>query len=101
MVQATTPTFILTLPSDVDLSIANDVWFTMRQGCTCIQKHGEELEISPNNVVSVYLTQEETLKLTKGNADLQLNWVYNGGERACSVIKRIPVTENLLKEVIA
>ena len=100
MVQATTPTFILTLPSDVDLSIANDVWFTMRQGCTCIQKHGEELDISAN-VVSVYLTQNDTLKLTKGNAYLQLNWVYDGGDRACSQIKSIPVTENLLKEVIA
>ena len=100
MVQATTPTFILTLPNDVDLSIANDVWFTMRQGCTCIQKHGEELNIEAN-VVSVYLAQEETLKLTKGNASIQLNWVYENGERACSEIKAIPVTENLLKEVIA
>ena len=100
MVQATTPTFILTLPNDVDLSIANDVWFTMLQGCTCIQKHGEELDIAAN-VVSVYLAQEETLKLTKGNASIQLNWVYANGERACSVIKTIPVTENLLKEVIA
>ena len=100
MVQATTPTFILTLPNDVDLSIANDVWFTMRQGCTCIQKHGEELDIAAN-VVSVYLAQEETLKLTKGNASIQLNWVYENGERACSEIKTIPVTENLLKEVIA
>ena len=100
MVQATTPTFILTLPNDVDLSIATDVYFTMRQGCTCIQKHGEDLDIS-TNVVSVYLAQEDTLRLTKGNADLQLNWVYGNGERACSVIKTIPVTENLLKEVIA
>ena len=100
MVQATTPTFILTLPNDVDLSIANDVWFTMRQGCTCIQKHGEDLDISAN-VVSVYLAQEDTLRLTKGNADLQLNWVYDNGERACSVIETIPVTENLLKEVIS
>ena len=100
MVQATTPTFVLTLPNNVDLSIANNVYFTMRQGCTCIQKNGEELEVSAN-VVSVYLTQADTLKLTKGNADLQLNWTYEGGERACSEIKRIPVTENLLKEVVA
>lgn len=100
MVQATTPTFILTLPNDVDLSIANNVYFTMRQGCTCIQKYGEELEIS-TNVVSVYLNQSDTLKLTKGSAQLQLNWTYNAGERACSEIKTIPVTENLLKEVIA
>lgn len=100
MVQATTPTFVLTLPNNVDLSIANNVYFTMRQGCTCIQKKGEELEIAAN-VVSVYLNQEDTVKLTKGSAQLQLNWTYGSGERACSEIKAIPVTENLLKEVIA
>lgn len=99
MVQATTPTFILTLPQNVDLSIANDVYFTMRQGCTRVQKHGEDLEIEAN-VVSVYLTQADTVYVTKGTIDLQLNWTYDNGERACSEIKTIPVSENLLKEVI-
>jgi len=100
MVQATTPTFILTLPNDVDLSIANNVYFTMRQGCTRIQKDGEDLEIN-HNIVSVYLTQSDTLKLTKGSAQIQLNWTYDGEKRACSEIKNVPVTENLLKEVVA
>ena len=99
MVQATTPTFILTLPNDVDLSIANDVWFTMRQGCTRIQKHGDDLEID-GNIVSVYLNQSDTVHVTKGTVDLQLNWTYDNGRRACSEIKTISVSENLLKEVI-
>ena len=32
MVQATTPTFILTLPNTVDLSLANNVYFSLKQG---------------------------------------------------------------------
>lgn len=32
MVQATTPTFILTLPNTVDLSLAANIYFSLKQG---------------------------------------------------------------------
>lgn len=99
MVQATTPTFLLTLPSTVDLSLINTMMFTLEQGSLEIDKTGSDLEIS-GQVVSVYLTQEETMKFKKGPARLQLNWTYPDGKRACSNIVTIDVSPNLFMEVL-
>lgn len=100
MVQATTPTFVLTVPETVDLTAAVNVYFTLRQSNVLIEKATSDLTISEHEV-RVYLTQEETLKLKDGQASIQLNWTYSGGERACSEIAFVRVTENLLKEVVA
>lgn len=99
MVQATTPTFLLTLPSSVDLSLIHKMLFTIEQGSTEICKSSDDLDIS-GQVVSVYLSQEETLKFKKGPAKLQLNWTYPDGKRACSNIVTIDVSPNLFAEVI-
>ena len=100
MVQGTTPTFILTLPSTVDLSIADHVTFSLTQGRVSIKKKEEELTID-HNTVNVYLTQAETLRFAANiDAELQLNWTYDNGSRACSEIKSVNVGRNLLKEVM-
>ena len=99
MVQATTPTFILTLPSDVDLGEAAHVYFTLKQKNAEIVKEDTDLTIDGNEV-SVYLTQAETIQLVSGAAQIQLNWTYANGSRACSNIVSVQVTENLLKEVV-
>ena len=99
MVQATTPTFILTLPNDVDLGEAAHVYFTLRQNGATIEKSDTDLTIDANEV-EVYLTQAETLKLSIGAARLQLNWTYANGSRACSTIATVAVDENLLKAVV-
>lgn len=100
MVQATTPTFTLKLPNSVDLTEAASVYFNLTQAQTQIQKTGEDLTVSAHQV-EVYLSQAETLSLAIGNAEIQLNWVYANGARACSNIVMIPVTKNLLKAVVA
>lgn len=99
MTQATTPTFILTLPGTVDLSGIQSMFFNLEQGTTRLRKTGNELTINGNEV-SVYLTQEDTLKFNKGQASLQLNWTYPDGSRACTTIISVPVDPNLLKEVV-
>ena len=101
MVQATTPTFVLTLPTTVNLSEAATVYFTLSQGSTIITKSGENLEISQDgNEVSVFLSQYDTVNLAVGRASIQLNWTYNDGSRACSKIVSINIDGNLLKEVV-
>ena len=99
MVQATTPTFILTLPDTLDLSGITNMYFSLEQGNTKLRKAGNELSVD-GNVVSVYLEQEDTLQFNRGRADLQLNWTYPDGRRACSNIVVVPVDPNLIKEVI-
>lgn len=99
MVQATTPTFILTLPQDIDLGEAAHVYFTLKQKNAEIVKEDSDLTIDGNEV-SVYLSQAETVKLSVGTALLQLNWTYANGSRACSTIASVEVDENLLKAVV-
>lgn len=99
MVQATTPTFILTLPETVDLSLASHIAFSLVQGRAKIKKFDSELVVD-GQTVSVYLTQEDTLKFVSGSAKLQLNWSYADGSRACSNIVELNVSPNLLPEVI-
>ena len=97
MVQATTPTFILTLPDTVNLTEANTIYFSLTQGATNIKKI---VTADSPNVVSVYLTQAETLPLSRGIAKIQLNWVYSDGSRACTNIVDVNVAPNLLRAVI-
>lgn len=99
MVQATTPTFILTLPQDIDLGEAAHVYFTLKQNGAVIEKSDSDLTIDANEV-SVYLSQAETLALSVGTARLQLNWTYASGTRACSTIASVVIDENLLRAVV-
>ena len=100
MVQATTPTLILSLPETVDLTQAANVYFTMKQGDSFIRKHGDDLTVSVNTVY-VELSQQETLRFFPGSAELQLNWTYADGKRACSDIVILQVGPNLELEVLA
>lgn len=99
MVQATTPTFILTLPDSIDLSNADHVVFSIEQDFIAVHKDETDMTIE-TNVITVKLDQEDTVHLTKGNAKIQLNWTYSDGSRASSKTKIIPVDENLYKDVI-
>ena len=100
MVQGTTPTFILTLPSDVDLSDATNIYFTVTQRNTSVTKHGSEIQLDGNQV-SIFMTQAETLQFSEGSCEVQLNWVYANGERAATKPVTIKVEKNLLKRVIS
>ncbi len=99
MIQYTTPTFVLTLPETVDLTLVQNLYFTLTQGKTELQKAGDSLVVE-GQTVSVYLSQEESGKFTNGKASLQLNWVYANGARACSTIVAVDVGRNLLDEVV-
>jgi hypothetical protein len=98
MVQATTPTIIMDLPETVDLTQAQTIVFSLVQGSTNIKKTITDAEA---HKVSVFLSQTETLGLFSGTAQVQLNWTYPDGNRACTNIVNINVTPNLLKAVMA
>lgn len=97
MVKGTTPTFRLMLSDEtVDLTQANKVYAAFRQGCFLLRKQDDDITVSANEV-DVYLSQTETLQFKPGaNIEVQLNWTYADGRRACSNIIRVPVTDNLI-----
>ena len=99
MVQATTPTFVLTLPSEIDLTEAHNVYFTIRQNDVVITKSGSSITVDGSTVYAP-LSQAETVQLTGSIAKIQLNWTYSNGKRACSNIVAVKVQPNLVMEVL-
>lgn len=103
--KGTTPTYILTLPEDIDLEQATNVYVTFAKTnyTVVLTKTGDDLIIT-NNTISVFLSQEETLKFQTDFCLLQVNWTYdNAGvkKRACTEIVSIPIKRNLINEVIS
>lgn len=99
IVQATTPTFILRLPSKIDTSIMQKMVFTIVQGDVRVVKEVDPSSIE-GNCVRVYLTQPESLRFSEGIAKLMLNWTYADGKRGCTKKVQVAVDSNLLPEVI-
>lgn len=101
MMQATTPTFILTLPSTVNLNEAEHVVFTIEQDGFSVSKDETGDMLIDQNVVTVTLQQSDTVNFSKSpKARIQLNWTYSDGSRGASKIKELNVDENLYKDVI-
>lgn len=99
MIRYTTPTVTLTLPNEVDLTTADNVYVTFAKQDGVITKTGEDLTVSAHQV-EVALTQRETATFKGARVAIQVNWTYSGGQRACSNIAFAEVGENLLDKVV-
>ena len=103
MIQFTTPTFKLTIHGS-DLT-GTEVEATIRQGgrdpiygeVTSVAYDGE----ADATVVLAEFTQEQTGRLRKGEATVQLNFVTPDGRRLAVAEKRIEVGDNHIKEVLS
>lgn len=105
MYKGTTPSITLTLPDTVDLGSASSVYVTFanKRGAKIMQKTGDDLQID-ENVVVVYLTQEETLSLPTGRTLIQVNWTYiedGKTKRACTEIAEAVFKANLEAVVLS
>lgn len=100
MYRGTTPTFELKINDEnIDLTEADNVYVTFRTKKGKSTYTGEALEVTEQQV-DVYLTQEQTLAFPTGIVEVQINWTYENGKRACTNIARIVVSENLIEEVL-
>lgn len=71
MYRGTTPTLKVRVKG-IDLAQLESVYFTIKQGKTEITKTREDLTFEEENVLSVYLSQEDTLLLTRGYVYVQI-----------------------------
>lgn len=96
MYRGTTPTLTLTFPEGTDFS-GSTVYVSLSD-----QKRNELIRIEnppiEDNVISIFLTQEQTLALPN-YVLIQVNWTY-GNKRACSNIVSIDTKRNLISEVL-
>ena len=103
--RGTTPTYELTFPEDIDFTQADEIIVTFSEPDydVILELTGTDIEITEDNVLSVYLTQEQTLLFTTNTVLLQVNWTYQEGgntRRCASDIAKIKPVRNLKNEVI-
>lgn len=96
--RATTPTFTLTFTEEaLDLTQATNVYVTFEQDEVNFTK--TDLDVAEKQV-DVYLSQEDTLRFKVGVVNIQVNWTMANGRRACSYVKQVEITKQLLRQVI-
>lgn len=105
MIIGTTPIFTLRLKknADVDLKAANNVYVTIKQGNTILNKKGSEVTVEDERTVKFTFTQAESLSLDiSKDVDLQLNWTFvssNGVlQRAATKVTSFKLEKQLLRE---
>ena len=114
MVRGTTPVEILTVKNTEAIEEATDVWVTFEQGSTEITRKWK-LGASDNdgitidgNVVTVKLSQEDTLSFAKGSVSVQIKMLKNDEDDAtkyddvgATEIKKLRVEEILNEDVMS
>ena len=98
MRQGTTPTIQITV-NYIDLADMEYIYVVFEQNGYLLKKSMSDLKIE-NNVISVILTQEETLSFKNGNCNIQLRMITYDGIAMASPIKTVNVYSVLNKEVI-
>lgn len=98
MRQGTTPTIQITV-NYIDLADMENIYVVFEQNGYLLKKSMSDLKIE-NNVISVILTQEETLSFKNGNCNIQLRMITYDGIAMASPIKTVNVYSVLNKEVI-
>ena len=106
MIRGTTPTFTFIIKDEnIDLNQALTVIATIKQSGKRLSISGDRLNLD-GRTVSLWLTQEESLKLTEGvRASVQINWTYpnpGGGSprRAATKPKCFMIDEQFYERVI-
>ena len=94
-------TNILTL-AGVDLT-GMTVYVTIRQGYTLLTKTNDELSIATDaegSTIAFSLSQEDTLNLSEGAAEIQVKYIDSAGDVQATEIASISVDKALLERVI-
>lgn len=102
MIRGTTPSHILTIEG-YDLTETR-VYVTLSSGFVRITKTNEDLAIAYENETTsilLFLTQEDTLGLPTGDAEVQVRWIDSNGIAQATEIEKISVDRVLLPKVIS
>lgn len=98
MRQGTTPTIQITI-NDIDLNEMQNIYVVFEQNGYILKKELSDLDVE-GNIISVLLSQEETLNFKEGTCSIQLRMITKGGVAIASPIKTTKVYRVLNKEVI-
>lgn len=101
MIRGTTPTLILQIPNR-DLREC-DIIVTLQNLSKTLNKKNEDMEIEyrdESTYLSIWFSQQDTLAFSKGTADIQVNWLYNDGNREATETETVDIGKNLYSKVM-
>lgn len=100
--QGTTP-YLQVAIDGCDLTAAEVIYVTIEQGQHRLNLTGERVNVlseEGNSVVTVHLTQEETLAFKKGFAEIQVRWRDSEGDAFETEVLSVNFLKALYKGVI-
>lgn len=99
MRRGTTPTIELNIKG-IEMSQIDEWYITIQQDSASLTKTNEDITIS-GTVISIPLSQEETMLFKQGEAFVQIRAITNEGLRIASAIRKLDDIERILyNEVI-
>ena len=98
MRRGTTPTLRITVEG-VQLDSLTSIFLTLKQGNTELEKTNLEID-AEHNVMSVDLSQEETLMFDEGGIRVQFRAILQNGKAVASDIVTTTMEEILMEGVI-
>ena len=99
MTKGTAPSYILSFAEEIDFSAVTFFTVAIKQGSTLIKIDDPVID-TENKTLSVTLSQEQTLKLSSGEASLQVKGKFADGTIFASDIQKVPVNPILDERVI-
>lgn len=101
IIRGTTPTIHFEFDDeDLDLLEASHVYVTLLNNGVRVTLTDNDLVVY-EKAVDAYLSQEQTLAMSGGMTECQINWTYADGARVASQIQTIIIGRNLENEVLA
>lgn len=101
MYRGTTPTLYLELDTELDLSDIAEMWVTFKSPTIEMTKSLSEVIFdSETNIVTVTLSQEETLQMFNGKVDVQVRLRTNSGLAYATDIQEVEIGRILKEGVI-
>lgn len=99
-IRGTTPDYILTVNADLT---GKTVYVTIAQypGCKLTLTNGDLLIVpGEESVINISLTQEQTLGLSVGSAEIQVKFIADDGTTQATDIQTITIDRALLDRVV-
>ena len=102
IIRGTTPTIIINVRDNMDLSLIEEVWVYIYQNKKVkVDRTTDKVEVIADRMrIAVTLTQEETLSLKKGEAIFQVRLLMADGTALASIGRDIDVKEIYKEGVI-
>lgn len=98
MRRGTTPTLKIKI-NGANVKEFSKIYVTFKQGETEVTKTTEDIDIE-DNLLSIWLSQEDTLKFVHGHVDVQLRAITENGVAVASSIQMLFMDEILKEGVI-